>query len=111
MCPRRFARPGRACTSGCAVIGSPTRRGVCPGRYTARSQRLRGQTVEEESESELLAQELDNLGSKVLALEERVKELEEVIRGLEAAALTTARALEEVSAHWDAVYRAMRRAE
>jgi hypothetical protein len=67
--------------------------------------------VEEESESELLAQELDNLGSKVLALEERVKELEEVIRGLEAAALTTARALEEVSAHWDAVYRAMRRAE
>jgi hypothetical protein len=39
------------------------------------------------------------------------KEVEVVIERLEAAAETTARALEEVSAHWDAVYRAMRRAE
>ena len=30
---------------------------------------------------------------------------------LEEAALTTARALEEVSRHWDAVYDAMRRAD
>ena len=41
----------------------------------------------------------------------RVIEVETVIKRLEAAALTTARALEEVSSHWDAVYRAMRRAE
>jgi hypothetical protein len=37
--------------------------------------------------------------------------VEEVIPRLEEAASTTARALEEVSRHWDAVYRAMRRIE
>jgi outer membrane murein-binding lipoprotein Lpp len=63
------------------------------------------------SESEVLAQELSNIAGKVGALETRVKEVEAVIKRLEAAAETTARALEEVSAHWDAVYRAMRRAE
>jgi hypothetical protein len=67
--------------------------------------------VDENSESELLARELDSVGSKILVLEARVTEVEAVIARLEAAALTTARALEEVSAHWDAVYRAMRRAE
>ena len=64
-----------------------------------------------DSESELLARELDHVGSKILALETRVVEVETVIKRLEAAALTTAHALEEVSSHWDAVYRAMRRAE
>jgi uncharacterized coiled-coil protein SlyX len=63
------------------------------------------------SESEVLAQELDSLGQKVHALETRLAEVERIIQGLEAAALTTARALEEVSSHWDSVYRAMRRAE
>ena len=63
------------------------------------------------TESELLARQLDSVGSKILALETRVVEVETVIKRLEAAALTTARALEEVSSHWDAVYRAMRRAE
>jgi hypothetical protein len=38
-------------------------------------------------------------------------DVERVIRGLESAAMNTARALEEVSSHWDQVYRAMRRAE
>jgi hypothetical protein len=38
-------------------------------------------------------------------------EIEAVIGRLETAAETTARGLEEVSSHWDAVYRAMRRAE
>jgi uncharacterized coiled-coil protein SlyX len=63
------------------------------------------------NESEVLAQELDSVGQKVDALETRLAEVERIIVGLEAAALTTARALEEVSAHWDSVYRAMRRAE
>ena len=63
------------------------------------------------SESEVLAQELSNIAGKIGALETRVKDVEAVIERLEAAAETTARALEEVSAHWDAVYRAMRRAE
>lgn len=67
--------------------------------------------MEGSSESELLAQQLDNVGSKLRALETRVAEIEAVIQRLEAAALTTARGLEEVSTHWDAVYRAMRRAE
>jgi prefoldin subunit 5 len=63
------------------------------------------------SENEVLAQELDSLGQKVHALETRLAEVERIIKDLEAAALTTARALEEVSSHWDSVYRAMRRAE
>ena len=63
------------------------------------------------TESEVLARELDSLGTKLRAVESRLSELEKVIDGLEAAALTTARALEEVSTHWDQVYRAMRRAE
>ena len=46
-----------------------------------------------------------------LAASATMIEVEAVIKRLEAAALTTARALEEVSTHWDAVYRAMRRAE
>jgi prefoldin subunit 5 len=67
--------------------------------------------MSESSETEVLAQELDNLGSGVRALESRLTEVEAVITRLEAAAETTARALEEVASHWDAVYRAMRRAE
>jgi hypothetical protein len=47
--------------------------------------------------------------ARVSALETRLMEVEAVIERLEAAAETTA--LEEVSSHWDAVYRAMRRAE
>ena len=65
----------------------------------------------ESSENEILAQELDTIASKLVEVERRLGEVEQVIRGLEAAARTTARALEEVSSHWDSVYRAMRRAE
>jgi uncharacterized coiled-coil protein SlyX len=61
------------------------------------------------SESEVLAQELESVGNKILALETRLAEVEAVITRLEAAAGTTARAMEEISSHWDAVYRAMRR--
>jgi methyl-accepting chemotaxis protein len=63
------------------------------------------------SESEVLAQEMSNIAGNVDALESRLKDIEAVIQRLESAAETTARALEEVSSHWDAVYRAMRRAE
>ena len=41
----------------------------------------------------------------------RMAEVEKVNARLESAALTTARALQEVSRHWDAVYEAMRREE
>jgi hypothetical protein len=63
------------------------------------------------SESEVLAQELSSVSDKLAVLETRMREVEAVIGRLETAAETTARALEEVSSHWEAVYRAMRRAE
>ena len=58
---------------------------------------------------EVVAEELSKLGEKWHDLEERVAEVERVNARLEEAALTTARALGEVSQHWDAVYDAMRR--
>jgi predicted nucleic acid-binding Zn-ribbon protein len=63
------------------------------------------------SENEVLAQELSKVESQLVDLQRRVVEIEAVIKGLEKAAESTARALEEVSSHWDSVYRAMRRAE
>ena len=61
------------------------------------------------AEAELIAQELSAIGLKLDALEKRLVEVEHVNARLEDAALTTARALSEISAHWDAVYEAMRR--
>jgi len=58
---------------------------------------------------EVLAQELSKLAERCRDLEQRVAEVERVNARLEEAALTTARALGEVSHHWDAVYDAMRR--
>jgi len=52
-----------------------------------------------------------DLGARLATLEERLAEVERVNARLEEAALTTARALGEVSRHWDAVYDAMRRAD
>jgi len=63
------------------------------------------------TEIEVLAQELERIGHNLDALQARVAELEMVIPRLQTAAETTARALEEVSSHWDAVYRAMRRTD
>ena len=60
---------------------------------------------------EVVAQELSELGEKWRELDARVAEVERVNARLEEAALTTARALGEVSRHWDAVYDAMRRAD
>ena len=62
-------------------------------------------------EQEVIAQELSGLGGKVRDLEKRVGEVERVNARLEDAALITARALQEISGHWDAVYEAMRREE
>ena len=67
--------------------------------------------MEASSESEVIAQEVSTIAGQVGALETRPREVEAVIQRLESAAETTARALEEVSSHWDAVYRAMRRPE
>ena len=60
---------------------------------------------------EVVAEELSQVAEKMRGLEERLAEVERVNARLEDAALTTARALGEVSRHWDAVYDAMRRAD
>ena len=60
---------------------------------------------------EVVAEELSKLAEKWHDLEQRVAEVERVNTRLEEAALTTARALGEVSRHWDAVYDALRRAD
>jgi hypothetical protein len=60
-------------------------------------------------DAELIAQGLSVLGHKLDDLEKRLAAVEKVNTRLEEAALTTARALGEISGHWDAVYEAMRR--
>ena len=54
---------------------------------------------------------MSGLNDKVADLEQRMADVEKVNSRLEQVALTTARALQEISGHWDAVYEAMRRAE
>ena len=66
---------------------------------------------------ELIAQKLSGIDEKVSRLEvhmvsdvlTRMADIEKVNAELEEAALNTARALGEISGHWDAVYEAMRR--
>lgn len=63
------------------------------------------------NDSEVLAQEVSAANERIRRLEERLADVEKVNARLEQAALTTARALQEISGHWDAVYEAMRRSE
>ena len=65
----------------------------------------------DEDDYELIAQQVTGLPEKMAALEKRLADVEKVNARLEVAALTTARAMEEISRHWDAVYEAMRREE
>ena len=58
---------------------------------------------------EVIAQELSAVGQKLAELERRLSAVEKVNSRLEEVALTTSRALAEISGHWDAVYEAMRR--
>jgi hypothetical protein len=58
---------------------------------------------------EMIAQEVSALGERVRRLEERLGDVQRVNTRLEETALTTARALEEISGHWDALYEAMRK--
>jgi hypothetical protein len=60
---------------------------------------------------EMIAQQVSGLGEEVASLAARLADVETVNARLEAAALTTARALDEIAQHWQAVYEAMRRAE
>ena len=51
------------------------------------------------------------LSIRIEEIEVRLADIDRVINRLEGAALTTARALQEISSHWDNVYEAMRRTE
>jgi uncharacterized coiled-coil protein SlyX len=65
--------------------------------------------VEAGVDYEIIAREVSGYRSRLDELERRLAEVEAVNARLEAAATTTARALLEVSRHWDVVYEAMRR--
>ena len=58
---------------------------------------------------DIIAREISGYRTRFEAIEKRLEEVERVNAGLEDAALTTARALQEISGHWTAVYEAMRR--
>jgi hypothetical protein len=60
---------------------------------------------------EVIAREVSGYQARFEAIEGRLAEVEKVNARLEVAALTTARALQEIARHWDAVYEAMRREE
>ena len=95
--------------------------GVRCARLVANEQRLtifwsRRMIRERLEDYELIAQHVSEIADRVTSLENRVSdvlsrlsEVERVNTRLEDAALITARALEEISGHWDAVYEAMRR--
>ena len=58
---------------------------------------------------DIIAREVSGYRTRFEAIEKRLDEVEKVNARLEDAALTTARALGEISGHWNAVYEAMRR--
>jgi hypothetical protein len=61
------------------------------------------------SDFDIIAREVSGYRTRFEAIEQRLDEVEKVNARLEEAALTTARALAEISGHWEAVYEAMRR--
>ena len=63
------------------------------------------------TEFDIIAREVSGYRTCLEAIEKRLGEVEKVNARLEVAALTTARAMVEVSQRWDAVYEAMRRPE
>ena len=74
-----------------------------PGGGTDITARLIAQKVSD------LSHQVSVLENQVSAVLSRIGEVEKVNSRMEEAALITARALAEISGHWDAVYEAMRR--
>ena len=60
---------------------------------------------------DIIAREVSGYRTRLEKIEKRLDEVEKVNARLESAALTTARAMVEISHHWDAVYEAKRRLE
>jgi hypothetical protein len=65
----------------------------------------------ESHDYDVIARQVSGLNKTVASLVQRLAEVERVNAQLEAAALATSRAMQEISRHWDAVYEAMRREE
>src|SRR2546430_17336369 len=63
------------------------------------------------TEVDIIAREVSGYRTRFEAIEKRLDEVEKVNARLEAAALATARAMIEISQHWDAVSEAKRRPE
>jgi hypothetical protein len=71
-------------------------------------------SVDAENPVPVVAQESDlveQVEKNIESFEKRLSDIERVNARLEAAALTTARAMTEISRHWEAVYETMRRTE
>jgi hypothetical protein len=60
---------------------------------------------------DIIAREVSGYRTRLETIEKRLDEVEKVNARLEEAALITARALAEISGHWEAVYEAMRRTD
>jgi predicted nuclease with TOPRIM domain len=60
---------------------------------------------------DIIAREVSGYRTRLETIEKRLDEVEKVNARLEEAALTTARAMAEISSHWEAVYEAMRRTD
>jgi hypothetical protein len=60
---------------------------------------------------DIIARKVSGYRTRFEAIEKRLDEVEKVNARLEEAALTTARAMAEISSHWEAVYEAMRRTD
>jgi hypothetical protein len=58
---------------------------------------------------DIIAREVSGYRTRIEAIERRLDEVEKLNTRLKDAALTTSRAMQEISSHWDAVYEAMRR--
>jgi hypothetical protein len=98
---RMLASPiGSSTVSRSSLPGAAVRSALLP------LLRQRGSGIED---YELIAEQVSSIADRVRVLEDRLAEVESVNSRLEEAALTTARALEDISGHWDAVYEAMRR--
>lgn len=63
------------------------------------------------TEFDIIAREVSGYRTRFEAIEKRLDEAEQVNARLESAALTTSRAMVEISKRWDAVYEAMRRTQ
>jgi hypothetical protein len=60
---------------------------------------------------DIIARAVSGYRTRFEAIEKCLAEVEQVNARLESAALTTSRAVAEISKHWGAVYEAMRRSE